>query len=211
MAAADPANTAYTYDHAWPPGYLPVAVRWFLGPNPNGTRPFAGGVVTTDGGRDWTVKVDADYSAAGVAPQARLYYGFAAALGGAEYTSAIGSFRAINNANRFAQLRCAERSARPERFQAAVSDGRGAPHNNAVLRLRGRDSFSIIIYIYMGPRVAGTLWCRAPTGASGPSTCTTPSPAPTTSTSTGDHRERGWGGGGVEREWRGGFGGDGGR
>ena len=103
-AAADPSNTAYRYNAVNPPGYLPLNVSWWLGPSASGASPTSSGVFATDGSRDWTVKVDVNYAAAGAAAGQTMYYGFSAVAGGVQYASPTGSFRAINAANTAAQL-----------------------------------------------------------------------------------------------------------
>ena len=99
-AAADPSNTAYTFNYQPAAGYIPVAVSWWLGPN--SSAPLASGVYTTDGSRDWVVKIDVNYGA--VAQQTVLNYGFSASdpATTASYT-ATGSFRALASSN-MAQL-----------------------------------------------------------------------------------------------------------
>ena len=92
-AAADPTNTGYVYGATRAPGTLPVAVSWWLGMTSSGIAPLAAGTYTTDGSRDWTVKVDVQYSANTTGT--RMYYGFTAAANGTTYTSPVGSFRAM--------------------------------------------------------------------------------------------------------------------
>ena len=103
-AAADPTNTAYVFNATNPAGYLPMNITWWLGPNANGGSPTATGVFPTDGSRDWTVKVDVNYAAASASAGQAMYYQFSNAYGGNTYTSALGSFRAINAANTLSQL-----------------------------------------------------------------------------------------------------------
>jgi phosphodiesterase/alkaline phosphatase D-like protein len=102
MAACDPKNTKYTYNYS--PTSDAVTVHWFIGPNADGTKTITAGTFVTDGGRDWTVKVDADYSTGNVVAQSKLYYGFQATHMGVSYTSPIGHFRAIDSKNTFAEL-----------------------------------------------------------------------------------------------------------
>jgi alkaline phosphatase D len=80
-------------------------VYWFLSAFANGTSPLTEGSFTTDGSRDWTVKVLANYtSATGISARQTLYYGFYAKHNDVEYTSALGSFKAITTANVFDKL-----------------------------------------------------------------------------------------------------------
>ena len=95
-AAADPTNTAYMFNYLPAAGYIPVAVSWWVGPN--SSAPLASGVYTTDGSRDWVVKIDVAYGA--VAQQTVLSYGFSATdpATSAAYT-ATGTFRALASSN----------------------------------------------------------------------------------------------------------------
>jgi len=99
FAAADPANTAYSYNYTPAAGASPVTVSWWVNDLPSALpTPNAMGVYTTDGSRDWTVKLDVNYGDVGVAGTL-LYYGFSATYQGVAYSSPVGSFRAINLAN----------------------------------------------------------------------------------------------------------------
>jgi len=99
-AAADPENVLYTYNNAPAAGYLPIAVNFWVGLSATGSSPLVSGVYTTDGSRDWTVKLDVNYTvqAAGTL----VYYGFNVVVPAVGVTSAmthsspVGSFRAIN-------------------------------------------------------------------------------------------------------------------
>jgi hypothetical protein len=103
-AAADPANTAYTYGYSPAAGFLPVAVSWWVNDVPSASpTPSAQGTYTTDGSRDWTVKLDVNYGDVGTAGTV-LYYGFTATYASVVYNSPIGSFRAINLANNAATI-----------------------------------------------------------------------------------------------------------
>ena len=95
-AAADPSNIGYTYNYQPAPGYIPIAVTWWLSATNSSASPLASGVYTTDGSRDWTVKLDVSYGT--VTQQTTLYYGFSAVdtATSATYT-AYGSFRALAN------------------------------------------------------------------------------------------------------------------
>jgi phosphodiesterase/alkaline phosphatase D-like protein len=104
MAAADPANTAYTYSYSPAAGSSPVAVSWWVNDVPSASpAPNAAGTYTTDGSRDWTVKLDVNYGDVGTAGTL-LYFGFSATYNSVTYTSPIGSFRAINAANNAATI-----------------------------------------------------------------------------------------------------------
>jgi hypothetical protein len=164
MAAADPANAQYVYNYAPPAGTLPVTVSYWLSANEDGSLPILNGTIVTDGARDWTVKLDADYSAAdaSVTTQTVLYYGFSASFNGVAYESPAGSFRAIRSDNDMAKLKCAPR--RQRRARARILCRSACAH-----------AFSAC---------AGMRWCRAATGGSVSSTCTICSPRSTTSTST---------------------------
>ena len=101
-AAADPSNIAYTYNYAPAPGTIPINVSWWLSATNSSNSALASGVYTTDGSRDWTVKLDVNY---GMVPQQMtLFYGFSATdtATGVAY-STTGSFRALANTN-LAQL-----------------------------------------------------------------------------------------------------------
>ena len=97
-AATDPTNTAYAYNTVRPAGYLPVNVSWWLGASASGASPMLSGVYTTDGSRDWSVKLDVSYSAAAPAAGTRLYFGFSAPYGSNTYGSPVGSFKAMTTA-----------------------------------------------------------------------------------------------------------------
>ena len=98
MAAANPANTAYTYSYSPAAGTTPIAVTWWISDVPSATAsPKAAGTYTTDGSRDWTVKLDVRYGS--VAAGSTMYFGFSATYQSVTYTSPMGSFRAIDVAN----------------------------------------------------------------------------------------------------------------
>lgn len=80
-SAGDPTNAEYTHNYSPGEGVKPVTVHWFLGPNANGMGAINAGTFYTSGARDWTVKVDADYSKGAVKAQTKLYYGFHATYG----------------------------------------------------------------------------------------------------------------------------------
>lgn len=99
MAAADPTNTAFTFNYAPAAGTLPVNVSWWVNnvSSATATPLEAAGTYTTDGSRDWTVKLDVNYGS--VAAGATMYYGFSATYNGVLYTSPMGKFRAIDTGN----------------------------------------------------------------------------------------------------------------
>jgi hypothetical protein len=103
-AAADPANSGFTYGYSPAAGTSPVTVSWWVNDVPSASpAPNAAGTYTTDGSRDWTVKLDVNYGDVGTAGTV-LYFGFTATYGSVVYTSPIGSFRAINLNNNAATV-----------------------------------------------------------------------------------------------------------
>ena len=99
FAAADTVrNVNYTYSYAPAAGYMPVPVTWWLGASASGASPLVSGTYTTDGSRDWTVKLDVQYPSQSVAG-ALLYYGFSGCYGATCYSSTVGSFRSIPASN----------------------------------------------------------------------------------------------------------------
>jgi hypothetical protein len=105
-AAADPSNTAYTYNYQPAAGYIPIAVSWWVSAvNSSTSFVLASGVYTTDGSRDWTVKLDVNYGLnVPLQQQQTLFYGFSAVDTATSVTyTASGSFRALTTTN-MAQL-----------------------------------------------------------------------------------------------------------
>lgn len=100
MAAADPANSAFTYAYSPAAGTVPVVVSWWVSTSPTATGALTKGTYTTDGSRDWTVKLDVNYGAnyGSVTAGTTMYYGFSATYQSVTYTSPMGSFRAITTA-----------------------------------------------------------------------------------------------------------------
>ena len=92
-AAADPSNTAYVYAYS-PDNTISVNVNWTVSTVALGT--VASGTYTTDGTRDWTVKLDVNYGT--ITAGTLVYYSFSATYQNVTYTSPIGSFRSITSA-----------------------------------------------------------------------------------------------------------------
>lgn len=96
-AAADPSNTNFSYNYLPAAGYIPIAVTWWVSTTNSSSAPLASGTYTTDGSRDWTVKLDVNYGV--VQQQTQIYYGFSAAdpATGVAY-QAYGTFRSLSTA-----------------------------------------------------------------------------------------------------------------
>ena len=93
MAAADPANIAYAYAYT-PDSTISIPVSWWVSTSASGSSPAASGTYTTDGTRDWTVKLDVNYGT--LTAGTPVYYSFSATYQNVTYTSPVGSFRAID-------------------------------------------------------------------------------------------------------------------